>query len=121
LDGRPLSLENYAERKGTVLLFLSSRSPAVDAAAEEINRIHQKFRLRDVLFVGVSSNPAESGEELRLYAQSRGMVFPIYRDFSGALAKRLGARVTPEVFLVDSTSRLLYQGSLLPRDGRGGV
>lgn len=121
LDGRALTIENYDRRIGTFFVFLSSRAQAVEDLAGDINRLHQAFRLREVLCVGIASNPEESGEELRIYAQRRGMVFPIYRDPSGAVARRLGATVMPETFLVDGAGVLLYRGALLPRDGRGGL
>ncbi|MBI5094699.1 MAG: exo-alpha-sialidase [Candidatus Hydrogenedentes bacterium] len=121
LDGRAMTIENFGERAGTAILFLSSRSQAIDAAADDINRIHQMFRLKDVLFVGVCSSPDVTGEELRIYAQERGMVFPIYRDPSGAVAQSFKATVLPEVFLLDRQGVILYKGALLPDNGKGGV
>ena len=83
LLGTPMVMENYAERPGTAVLFLSARCPATEKAIAEINKLHQKYRLRNVLFVGVCSNPAESGEELRTFSQRRGLIFPVERDPAG--------------------------------------
>ncbi len=49
LDGRALTIENYDKRVGTFFVFLSSRAQAVEDVAGEINRVHQAYRLREVL------------------------------------------------------------------------
>jgi hypothetical protein len=76
---RPLALSNYA-RTATVVLFLSTRSMETDSTMPGIGELNQRFRNRGVLFVGIFSNPAESGEEMRTFAQRRGFMFPFYRD-----------------------------------------
>ncbi len=118
LTGDPLVMNNYAERPGTAVVFLSARCPATEEAIAEINKLHQKFRLRDVLFVGVCSNPAESGDELRMFAQRRGMIFPVERDPTGDVAKQFAATVTPELFLLDGTGTLVFHGGLAGPGGR---
>ncbi len=112
LSGEPLVMDNYAERPATAVVFLSARCEATERAIAEINRIHGKYRLRNLLFVGVCGNPAETGDELRTFSQRRGLIFPVYRDPEGNAARRLGARVTPEVFLLDREGRLTFHGGL---------
>jgi predicted neuraminidase len=112
LSGEPLVMDNCAERPATAVVFLSARCDATERAIAEINRIHGKYRLQNLLFVGVCSNPAETGEELRTFSQRRGLIFPVYRDPDGEAARRLGARVTPEVFLLDREGKLVYRGGL---------
>ena len=121
LDGRSLTMDNYGERKGTVVLYLSPRSAAVDSVKDEINRIHLLYRLKEVLFVGVCANPGVTGDELRNYGQHSGMIFPLYLDANGEVARRLGATVTPQAFLLDGKGVLRYRGSLTPREGHGGL
>jgi len=112
LSGEPLVMNNYAERPATAVVFLSARCDATERAIAEINRIHGKYRLQNLLFVGVCSNPAEDGDELRTFSQRRGLIFPVYRDPSGEAARRLGARVTPEIFLLDREGKLAYHGGV---------
>ena len=108
----PTTMDNYGDRPGTVVVFLSARCMVTDAQMAEMIRVHQASRLEDVYFVGICSNPAESGEELRMFGQRRGVIFPIYRDPDGAIAKRFGASVTPEFFLLDKDAKLRYHGGL---------
>ncbi|MBI4556185.1 MAG: exo-alpha-sialidase [Candidatus Hydrogenedentes bacterium] len=111
LGGRPLTMTNFDRRRGTAILFLSARCPITASAIQELNTIHKKYRLRDVLFVGVCSNPTETEEELKAFCQSHGVIFPVYRDSQGKTARQFGAHVTPEVFLLDEQGRELYHGS----------
>jgi predicted neuraminidase len=112
LDGRSLSMTNYAERRGTVVVLLSSRSGMAKAETQELGEMSQRLRLQGVLFVGIFPNPDETAEEVRQFAQSRGLLFPIYRDPERKAAAHFGARVTPEAFLLDRNSALLYRGPI---------
>ncbi|MCL4692911.1 MAG: exo-alpha-sialidase [Candidatus Hydrogenedentes bacterium] len=112
LDAHPRTMNNYDERVGTVVTFLSSRCERTDKLIQDISALYEKYRYREILFVGVSSNPAESGDELRTYTQNNGLRFPIHRDPSGAVAKQFGATVTPEFFLLDDSGTLVYHGDL---------
>lgn len=105
-------LRNYGERPGTAILFLSARCPVVEAQLAAIRDIHQKYRRKDLLFVGIISDPQQSEDEVRELMQKRGLIFPVYRDPDGAVRKRFGARVTPEIFLLNSSSELIYHGGL---------
>lgn len=65
LDGSRLTMQNYAEHRATVVLFLSSRSSDTDSARDKIRELNRR---RGVMFVGVFPNPAEGGDEVRSYA-----------------------------------------------------
>ncbi len=116
LDGLPRTMDNYGERNGTVVVFLSARCPETAAHVDAINDTYEKFRFREVLFVGVCANPNEIGEELRAFLQNNGVRFPVYRDPEGALPKRFNATVTPEFFLLDKAGQLVYRGGLRAED-----
>ncbi len=115
------NMDNYGDRRGTAVVFLSGRCEATERLIGEINRVHVKYRLREVLFVGICSNPAESVQELRTYCQNRGMIFPVYRDPQRKAAKQFGARVTPEVFLLNPKGKVVYRGAVQAANGEGGI
>ncbi len=105
-------LNNYAKRPGTAILFLSARCPMVEEHLSAIREIHQKYRRKDILFVGVVSDPDQSAGEIREFMQKRGIIFPVYRDPEGSVKNRFGANVTPELFLLDKSGSLIYHGGL---------
>lgn len=112
LDGHPRTMNNYGDRRGTVVAFLSARCETTAGLIKAINTVHEKYREDEVLFVGVCANPDESGEELRTFQQNSGCIFPIYRDPSRTVAAQFRATVTPEFFLLDESGKLVYHGAL---------
>ncbi len=111
LDGFERHMDNYHTRRGTVMVFLSSRCETTESLMEQMNELHVANRF-NILFIGVSVNPEESGDELRRFATNLGAIFPIYRDVTGEVRDAFGATTTPEFFLVDSDATLLYHGGL---------
>ena len=112
LSGDPLVMSNYGERPATVVLFLSSRCEVTDHMSVAIDQLHQRNRLSNVLFVGIAPNGAESADEVREFAQRRGMIFPVYRDPGGTVARHFGACATPEAFLLNGQGTLVFHGGL---------
>ena len=56
-EGLPITMNNYGEREGTAVLFLSARDEASDKAAPAIVTLNQTFRRRHrFLLVGVFPN-----------------------------------------------------------------
>ncbi len=112
INGASISLDNFNERKGIAIVFLSSRCEYTDHVLDAVITIHNEYRLQEFLFVGLCFNEEETGDELREYAQNNGIIFPIYRDPSGGTAKYFGATITPEVFVLDSEGVIQYHGGV---------
>ncbi len=111
-DGNELVVKNFNERAATVFLFLSARSDAVERTVAPINGLYRKYRRRRVLFVGVCPNGAESPQELRDFAQKRGLIFGIYRDPQGRLARQWGVKAVPAAVLVDRSGTIIRRGGV---------
>jgi hypothetical protein len=76
----PVAMSNYAERRATVVWFLSARYPTTAAAADSIVSLNQQYRHRRILFVGVFPDPAETRTEVHAFCQGHGFNFPVYLD-----------------------------------------
>jgi len=112
LDGSKLSIENYAEHRANVFVFLSSRSPETRQDAAAIAQANQKYRRRKFMFMGVFPNPAENAAEVLKFCQASGFTFPCYRDPARKTAKHFAATVTPEIFVLDSEGKTVYNGGV---------
>jgi len=111
-EGLPVAMDNYDERKATVVLFLSTRDAGTSAKAQAIVALnHKHHEHHRVLFVGVFPDAEQTPKEIRAFCQAHGFNFPVYQDPGGKATKRFGARVTPEGFLLDQQGTLLYRGS----------
>ena len=60
----------------------------------------------------MNSNFEEGATAVIRQAKERGLSFPMVKDAGGALARRLGAAVTPEVVLIDGAGVLRYRGRI---------
>lgn len=120
LDGRDkdLVVTNTTERAAIAVVFLSSRSDAVDKSLENISTLYRKHRRLGVVYIGVCSNNVETADELGEFARDRGLIFTIYRDPEGALSKKLNISTIPSVALIDVTGKLVYRGGLESRAGQ---
>jgi predicted neuraminidase/peroxiredoxin len=110
LSDETLTMDNYGERPGTTVIFMSSRCDTTARAVADINQLYRKYRLRNVLYVGVCSDTEDSPDEIRTFAQRSGFIFPVYRDVDGDVAKQFGATKTPELFLLDQEGKLVFHG-----------
>ncbi len=112
LDGSSLSIQNFAEHRATVLVILSTRTAESVAAAAVIRNINNKFRRRNVMFVGVFPDPAESGHGVRDFCQASGFVFPCYLDSRQTATRRLAAKHIGETFILDQSGSVIYTGDV---------
>jgi predicted neuraminidase len=112
LDDSPLRIENFAEHRATAVVVLSTRSNASEAAAAQIRDFNAAVRRQNVMTVAIFPNPAESGDEIRVFCQTAAFVFPCYRDAEHKAVRQLSARVTPEAFLCDSKGTVVFRGAV---------
>ncbi len=116
LDGHPRVMNNYAEHRGTAVVFLSARCDKTLAEIDALRSMAALETNEEILFVGVDANPEESGDEIRAFCQRRGVTFPVYRDPDGSAAKQFGAACTPECYLLDPTGKAVFHGGVKDLD-----
>ncbi len=120
-DDRILTMRNYDERPATAVLFLSPRCQVTEKSIAQIVALHQKYRLRNVLFVGIVPDGSVTSGELNDFKQKRGVIFPVYRDPQGRATKQFGPKVTPEVYLLDRKAKLIHHAGLSDAKDREGL
>lgn len=96
----------------SVLIFYSSECPISNAYSPTLNQIVDAFPASSLRLVGLCVDFDLADEEIATHAKDFGLKFPVARDQRGAIAARLGARVTPEAFVIDSTGRVRYRGRI---------
>ena len=111
LERFPVSMNNYAEHRGTVIALLSARDQRTDAVADSLRSLNQQYRRKKVMLLSVFPDPDQTPAEIRAYCQARGLNFPVYQDPGLKTTRRLGASYTPEFFLLDKDGKLIFRGS----------
>ena len=111
LDGTSILLsEAVSGHELVVVLFLSTSCPYATYFADDIRALDAAYRPRRVLFVGIYSNQFETEDDMREFAAEHGHSFALVRDGNARIADLLGARRTPEAFVVGRDRTLLYHG-----------
>lgn len=97
------------KRSVTVIAFLSIRCPMSNAFNSRLNGLYKEFSDR-VAFVVIDSNIDESVDEVRHHVQNMGYDFVVYRDIGNVAADLLGAKATPDTFVIDQNGATAYHG-----------
>ena len=111
-NGSNHSLSQYRDGKGTVLIFVSTQCPVSNAYNERMVKLAAEYQPKGFQFLGINSNKAEEPTELASHAKKNSWNFPVLKDKGNAIADKLGASVTPEVFLLDGEGVLRYHGRI---------
>ena len=117
VSGRTLSWRDVAGEHGTVMMFICNHCPFVKHVADELARLGQEYMPRGIGMVAVSSNdvsthPADSPEQMVHEAEQRGYPFPYLYDETQDVAKAYRAACTPDFYLFDRDTKLVYRGQL---------
>lgn len=105
-----LSADSSAEFH--VVCFLGTECPLAKVYGPRLQRLSQQYLERGVSFVGINSNVQDSMDDLVAYVERHGIQFPMAKDYDRAVAVQVGATRTPEVFLVDRSGAIRYQGRI---------
>jgi peroxiredoxin len=110
--GAPHSLYEFKGKKAVVVIFLATRCPFSNAFNGVMAKLARDCASRGVAVVGINANKTEPASEVAEHARTNNLGFPVLKDEGNVIADRVGASVTPEVFLLDSDFTLRYHGAL---------
>lgn len=112
LDGKEHSLSSLRGRNGTVLIFISTQCPVSNAYNARMEKLAEDYGARGIAVIGINANATEPVDVVKRHAAEHNLKFTILKDHGNKLADRLGAQVTPEVFLFDANGKLVYHGRI---------
>ena len=111
-DGKEYSLADMKDAKAVVLCFTCNQCPVAVAYEDRFIEFQKKYEGKGVKFIAVNCNKnREDLAAMKTRAEEKGFNFPYVFDKSGALASEYGAKVTPEIFVIDSKGNVVYHGS----------
>lgn len=93
-----------------VLVFLRLECPLARLYTNRLNELQREWQAR-VHFVGIVCGQGDSQAALDAFGKQHALGFPLVNDAGARLAGRLGARRTPEAFLLDEHG-IRYQGRI---------
>ena len=120
--GDTLSLRDVMGENGAVIFFTCNHCPYVVGSEPRIETAAEVARKHGLGFAGINSNDPVKYEsdswDNMVKRANKGMTYPYLHDSSQEVALSYGAERTPEFYLLNSDSLVVYRGRLddSPRD-----
>jgi cytochrome c biogenesis protein CcmG, thiol:disulfide interchange protein DsbE len=96
MDGKPLLLE-----------FWATWCPPCRTSIPHLNEIHEKFKDRGLLVVGVTDEP---NSVIKKFQKEVPMDYAVATDTGGRLNEKMGISGIPHAFLVNKSGEIVWQG-----------
>jgi peroxiredoxin len=117
VDGRMVSLADYKDAKGFIVVFDCNTCPYSKAYSERIMALSKKYAALGFPVIAINPNDptkseGDSFDEMVKVAKKKGYDFPYLVDESQAVAKSFGATNTPHVFVLTKELKVAYIGAI---------
>ncbi len=105
IDGNMVSLSDYEDDKGVILIFTCNHCPYAVMYEDRINDLHNTFAAKGYPVLAINPNdpevkPEDSMPNMKKRAAEKGFKFPYLFDEGQKLYPVFGATRTPEVYLL---------------------
>ena len=116
-DGREYTLSDLAGPNGTLIMFICNHCPYVVGAIDRIVRDANDLKALGIGVGSIMSNdtaayPADSFDNMKLFAARHDVTFPYLFDESQAVARGYDAVCTPDFFGFNKDLELQYRGRI---------
>lgn len=120
VNGKQVSLADYPEAKGFIVVFTCNTCPYSVAYEDRIIALDQQFKDQGFPVIAINPNDpaARAGEEMEKMqkrAQEKGFSFPYLQDVGQKIYPQYGATRTPHVFVLnkqDGKNTVAYIGAI---------
>jgi len=99
------------DKNAVVLFFISPYCPTSNTFAPAMKDVADAFG-EDFAFFSIHSDTSVSDQDRAVHAKMMEIDHPVLEDGEQVLAKKLGATITPEAFVIDGEGTILYQGRI---------
>lgn len=116
-DDKTYALSDIMGENGAVVVFICNHCPYVKAITGRLVEAANELRGEGIGFAAICANdatnhPADSFENMVLFAEERGFTFPYLHDESQEIARAYDAVCTPDFFGLDAKGNIVYRGRL---------
>ena len=110
IDGKMVSLADYKDAKGFIVVFTCNHCPFAQAYEQRIIDLHKKYEAMGYPVVAINPNdperePEDSYENMQKRATEKGYGFVYLVDQTQEIAKTYGATRTPHIYLLKKTKK----------------
>ncbi|RPI44646.1 MAG: thioredoxin family protein [Bacteroidetes bacterium] len=120
VDGSTVSLSDYENEKGVIVVFTCNPCPFAKAYEQRIIQLHQKYADKGFPVVAINPNdagvsPEDAFDKMKERSTDRNYPFPYLKDESQEVYQSYGATRTPHIYLLKNdggTFRIAYVGAI---------
>ena len=110
IDGNFVSLSDFKQAKGFIIVFTCNTCPYAVAYEDRIEALNKEYAPKGYPVIAimpnnVQSKPGDSMTAMQKRAKEKGFTFPYLIDADQEIYPQYGATKTPHVFVLESTSR----------------
>ena len=116
---RPRSLAAFKAKKAIVVVFIGTECPLSNLYVPALIELHKEYAGKGVQFLAINANAQDPFLRVSAHAQDREIPFPVLKDFDHHAADALGAKRTPEAFVLDAERVIRYHGRIDDQYGAG--
>jgi len=111
-NDRSIQLYHAAEAPAVVLYIHGVACPIVRRSIPELNRLHESFAPKGVVFYMLNANSQDERSDLAEEAQEFDLKIPILKDTTQRIAHSLGCKRTAEAIVLDPKRdwQIMYRG-----------
>lgn len=109
VDNSMVSLSNYEDAKGFLIVFTCNTCPFAVAYEDRVIALDAKYKALGVPVIAINPNnpdvnPADNFDAMKVRAKNKGFTFPYLLDQGQQVYPQFGATRTPHIFLLEKTN-----------------
>ncbi|MFC4222166.1 thioredoxin family protein [Flagellimonas marina] len=109
IDGKMVSLTDYKDAKGFLIIFTCNTCPYAVAYEDRIIALDKTYKPKGVPVIAINPNNSDiqagdSFEKMKQRAAEKGFTFPYLLDEGQKIFPQYGATRTPHVYLLEKTA-----------------
>lgn len=120
VDGKMVSLADYKDAKGFIVIFTCNHCPYAKAYEDRINALNQKYAPLGYPVIAINPNdpaivPEDSFDKMQVRAKEKNFTFPYLFDDGQTVLPKYGATKTPHVYILEKTkegNKVAYIGAI---------
>lgn len=110
IDGNTVSLSNYKDAKGFIVIFTCNTCPYAVAYEDRIIALDKKYAKKGYPVIAIMPNnttvmPGDNMQAMQARAKAKGFTFPYLLDKDQEIYPQYGATKTPHVFVLQKTQK----------------
>jgi peroxiredoxin len=113
-DGRMVSLSDFKNAKGFIVIFDCNTCPYSKAYNQRIIALNEKYSSKafPVITINANDGGGDSYDDMVRIAKKKSYKFPYLFDETQQVAKAYGATNTPHVFVLTKELKVAYIGAI---------